>query len=90
MIERKGAAVRAEALAFALAAAALRRLHPNLRPLLPPSRVALVWELRRLALRRAEERRARERRRRRIVAAAALSTAAGVALAGARALAARH
>jgi hypothetical protein len=81
-------AARAEAVALALVSDAVRGLLPGLRPIVPPSRVVLGWQLRRLALRRAAERKEQERRRR-LAAVAAVATF-GVVLAGARALAARR
>lgn len=85
---RGEAAGRAEAVAFALSAQAVRRLLPALRPVVPPPRAVLSWRLERLARSRAAERRARERRRRLAGAAAAATVVA--ALAGARAAASRR
>jgi hypothetical protein len=81
-------AARAEGVALALVTDVVRGLLPGLKPILPPSRVVLGWQLRRLALRRAAERRERERRRR-LAAVAAVATF-GAVLAGARALATRR
>jgi len=78
----------AEALAIALVADGLRRAFPRIRSVVPPPRIVLGWQVRRLAQRHAEQQRQRERRRR-LVAAAAIS-AAGAALVGARAVATRH
>jgi hypothetical protein len=85
---RPYAGARAEAVALALATGTLRALLPGLRPVVPPSRIVLGWQLRRLALRRAAEKRERERRRR--LATAAAVAMFGAALAGARALATRR